>query len=199
MNTEDIRAGDVANHLKESAAMHTRAAEHCADAVVQAADMIAACFSAEGKLLICGNGGSAADSQHMAAEFTSRLTKEFERPGLPAVALTTDTSFLTAYANDIDFHGVFARQVQALGKPGDVLLGISTSGNSENVVRAFTQAKELGVSRIALMGAKGKLADMADIAICVPSDDTQLVQESHLSIEHMVCHLVESRLFRDKH
>lgn len=197
MISETQRAGEVQKHLRQSAAMHEQVAEKCIDSILHAANMIADCFSAGGKLLICGNGGSAADSQHMAAEFTSRLTKAFERPGLPAIALTTDTSFLTAYANDIEFDGIFERQVQALGKKGDVVLGISTSGTSKNVIKAFIQAKDSGVQCVALMGTEGKMAKMADVAICVPSSDTQLVQESHLSIEHMICHLVESHLFRD--
>ena len=113
----------------------------CRGASPSAADVITEAFRSGGKLLLCGNGGSAADCQHMAAEFVSRLTKDFERPGLPAIALTTDTSFLTAYTNDCGFEGVFARQVQALGRPGDVLLGISTSGNSANVIQAVEVAR----------------------------------------------------------
>src|SRR5438105_12000887 len=115
----------VANHLRESAAVKLRTLELCTGSIRAAADLVAGAFRAGGKLLLCGNGGSAADCQHMAAEFTSRLSADFVRPALPAIALTTDTSFLTAYANDFDFEGVFARQVEALGKPGDVLLGIS--------------------------------------------------------------------------
>jgi D-sedoheptulose 7-phosphate isomerase len=157
--------------------------------------VIVQAFRAGGKLLLCGNGGSAADCQHMAAEFVSRLTKTFERPGLPAIALTTDSSFLTAYANDCGFDGVFERQVQALGQPGDVVLGISTSGNSPNVVRAVRRARAAGLRSIALTGDGGLLGSLADVAIAVPSTDTQHIQEAHLAIEHLICWLVERELF----
>src|SRR5438105_13433847 len=125
----------IVARLCESAAVMDAAARE-ASSIARAASIITDAFRAGGKLLLCGNGGSAADCQHVAAEFVSRLTRDFDRPGLPAIALTTDTSFLTAYTNDVGFDGVFARQVQALGKPGDVLLAISTSGTSANVLRA---------------------------------------------------------------
>ena len=131
----------------------------------------------------------------MAAEFVSRLTKDFERPGLPAIALTTDTSFLTAYANDCGFEGVFTRQVQALGRPGDVLIGISTSGNSTNVIQAVELARTIGMRTVSLTGSGGRLAKLADVAITVPSDDTQHIQEVHLAVEHLLCMLVERALF----
>ncbi|MDP6511682.1 MAG: SIS domain-containing protein, partial [SAR202 cluster bacterium] len=114
-------------YMIRSADVQKTAADECADAIVSAADLVASAFSNSGKLLLCGNGGSAADCQHMATEFTNQLTQDFVRPALPAIALTTDTSFLTAYSNDTDYDGVFGRQVEALGKPGDVLIGISTS------------------------------------------------------------------------
>lgn len=163
--------------------------------IIEASMLIAKSMGQGGKLLICGNGGSAADCQHMAAEFTCQLTKDFVRPALPAIALTTDTSFLTAYSNDIGFLGVFKRQVEALGKPGDVLLGISTSGNSPNVIEAFQQAKQSSISCIALVGEGGKLAELADIAITVQAKNNQIVQECHLAIEHLICHFVERALF----
>jgi D-sedoheptulose 7-phosphate isomerase len=131
----------------------------------------------------------------MAAEFVSRLTKDFERPGLPAIALTTDTSFLTAYANDCGFDGIFARQVQALGRPGDVLLGISTSGNSPNVIQAVELARATGLRTVSLTGSGGRLGKLADVAIAVPNDDTQHIQETHLAVEHLLCLLVERALF----
>jgi D-sedoheptulose 7-phosphate isomerase len=133
----------------------------------------------------------------MAAEFVSRLTKEVERPALPAIALTTDTSFLTAFANDCGYDGVFKRQVEALGVKGDVFLGISTSGSSRNVLQAMVVAKERGLRCIALMGEAGLLKDLADVSIAVPSSHTQYIQESHLSIEHLICELVERELFSD--
>lgn len=165
-------------------------------AIVSAAKLIAETFNSGGKLLLCGNGGSAADCQHMAAEFTSRLTKEFDRPGLPAIALTTDTSFLTAYANDVDFDGVFGRQVEALGKAGDVLIAISTSGNSKNIIRAVGAARQNGVRVIALTGSGGRLKELADVAVSVPSSITSHIQEAHLAIEHIICDLVEHILFK---
>jgi D-sedoheptulose 7-phosphate isomerase len=131
----------------------------------------------------------------MATEFTSILRKTVKRPGLPAIALTTDTSFLTAYGNDFGFAGVFERQIEALGRPGDVLLAISTSGNSENILRAAGAARARNVTVIALTGSGGKLGETADVAIRVPETDTQFIQESHLAIEHTICELVEDALF----
>lgn len=188
----------IFRHLQESADVKRKLADACTDAILAAAEMISNCFRAGGKLLICGNGGSAADCQHMAAEFTSRLSMDYARPGLPAIALTVDSSFLTAYANDFEFSGVFARQVQALGKPGDVLLGLSTSGNSGNVVRGVETAKALGLKTIVMTGAGGRLPALADIAICVPHTRTQYIQESHLAAEHIICYLVERSLYGDK-
>lgn len=146
-------------------------------------------------MLICGNGGSAADAQHIAAELVSRLSKELDRPGLPAIALTTDTSFITAYGNDVDFGGIFERQVQALGRPGDVLVAISTSGNSPNVLRAVALAKRMNLRTIALTGEGGRLAGEVECAITIPSRNTQYVQEALLSVEHIICELVEFALF----
>jgi D-sedoheptulose 7-phosphate isomerase len=182
-------------HLTQSAKVKQEAAETCVPAILAAAEMIAECFRGGGKLLLCGNGGSAADCQHVAAEFVCRLSADFQRPGLPAMALTTDSSFLTAFANDFDFDGIFARQVQALGRPGDVLLGISTSGGSKNVVQAFRAAKPLGIRRVALTGAGGELPALADLAIQVPSIRAAFIQESHLAIEHVLCDLVERMIF----
>jgi phosphoheptose isomerase len=185
----------VRAHLIESAETKRKVAETCLDSILSAALLIAESFRSGGKLLLCGNGGSAADSQHMAAEFVSRLTKEFERPGLPAIALTTDTSFLTAFANDCGFEGIFERQVRALGRPGDVLIGISTSGNSPNVIRGIEAARELNMSTVVLTGSGGRLSEMANIAIAIPSANTQYIQEAHLAIEHILCDLVECYLF----
>jgi D-sedoheptulose 7-phosphate isomerase len=134
----------------------------------------------------------------MAAEFVSRLTKEFERPGLPAIALTTDTSFLTAFANDCGFEGIFERQVQTLGKPADVLLGISTSGNSPNVIRAVEAARAADMHTIALTGRGGRLGAIAHVTIAIPSTNTQYIQEAHLAVEHILCELVEHSLFREQ-
>lgn len=185
-------------HLLASAEIKRRMTETCLESIHLAADRILRAFRAGGKVLLCGNGGSAADCQHMAAEFVSRLTKDFDRPGLPAIALTTDSSFLTAFANDCGFEGVFARQVQALGKQEDVLIGISTSGNSPNVVRAVEVAKAAGISTIALTGNGGCLVKIADVTITVPSADTQYIQEAHLAVEHILCELVERALFTNR-
>jgi phosphoheptose isomerase len=195
MLTNAERRETARAYLQESADIKRRTAEECEDAILAAADLIAQTFRAGAKLLLCGNGGSAADCQHMATEFVSRLTKNFARPGLPAIALTTDTSFLTAFANDCGFDGVFERQVQALGRPGDTLLGISTSGNSPNVVRAVRAARTAGLRSIVLTGAGGLLASLADVAIAVPTTDTQHIQETHLAIEHLICWFVERDLF----
>lgn len=172
-------------------------AEICGTDIILAATMIRDCFKTGGKLMLCGNGGSAADCQHMATEFVSRLSKNIQRPGLPALALTTDTSFLTAFSNDFNYAGLFARQVQALGKVEDVLLGISTSGNSANIIAAVTAAKKLGIKVIVLTGNSGTLATMSNVSIQVPSDNTQHIQEAHLAIEHILCELVENDLYGD--
>jgi len=182
--------------LLESAEVKRLVVENCLDSIVSAAELIADGFRSGGKILLCGNGGSAADCQHMAAEFVSILRRDFERPGLPAIALTTDTSFLTAYANDFGYDGIFARQVEALGKAGDLLVGISTSGNSLNVIRAVDSAHRVGMRTVALTGRGGKLPGMVNVAVAVPSADTQHIQEAHLAIEHVICELVERHLFR---
>ena len=184
--------------LIESADVQRQAAEACTESLVAAAEAIASCFSSTGKVLLCGNGGSAADCQHMATEFVGRLSKQHDRPGLPAIALTTDSSFLTAHANDVGFDAVFERQVQALGRPGDVLIGVSTSGSSTNVLRAMGAASAIGMLTIALTGSAGRIAQLAEILVAVPSSDTQYIQEALLAIEHTICELVEHSLYGDE-
>jgi D-sedoheptulose 7-phosphate isomerase len=164
-------------------------------AVVKAAAAATASLQAGNKLLLCGNGGSAADCQHVAAELVSSLSHDFERPPIRAIALTTDTSFLTAYSNDFGFDGVFERQVRALGTSGDVLVCISTSGASSNVLRAAAAARELGVVTIGLSGEGGQLESNVDYPIVVPSRDTQHIQETLLPIEHVFCYLIERGLY----
>ncbi len=203
LNELSVGSGDLAEqpedqvrrHLLESASVTQRVAQECAASIVAAAKVMASTFRKGGKILLCGNGGSAADCQHVATEFTSRLTKDFVRPGLPAIALTTDTSFLTAYANDVDFETGFARQVQALGKPGDTLIGISTSGNSANVLRAVETAKGIGMATVGLLGEGGRLTQLVDVAVVVPSRHTLYTQEALLSVEHVLCYLVERAVF----
>jgi D-sedoheptulose 7-phosphate isomerase len=187
----------VRKHLAESAAVKQRLAQSAAaPVIVEAAGRLAERVSRGGKIMLCGNGGSAADSQHIAAEFTSRLRASMERPGIPAIALTTDTSFLTARGNDYGFDDVFERLVDGLGLPEDALIGISTSGTSRNVVRAATRAREKGMLTVGLLGGTGGvLAGIVDLPIVVPSDSTQHIQESHIAIGHILCELLEEMLY----
>ena len=146
------------------------------------------------KILIAGNGGSAADAQHFAAELVGRYG--FDRPSLPALALTTDTSNLTAIGNDYGYDFVFSRQLEGMAEEGDLFIGISTSGNSENILNAFKSAKQKGVITVALSGRDGgKMAEVADYTLIVPSDATPRIQESHLLIEHMICDAIEKEMF----
>lgn len=163
-------------------------------AVVEAGRITAEAMKAGRKLMVCGNGGSAADSQHLVAEFVSRLT--VDRPAMRAVALTTDTSILTAIGNDYSYDNVFERQVEALGQKGDVLLAISTSGNSKNCVKALKLARKMDIHTIAYTGNKGgAMAEFADINVIIPSGTTMNIQESHLALEHIYCMVVERFYF----
>jgi D-sedoheptulose 7-phosphate isomerase len=162
--------------------------------LMEIADKIVECYKKTGKVLICGNGGSAADSQHIAGELVGKF--KLERSPLCAIALSTDTSILTAWSNDYNFEGVFARQVEAHAKENDILLGISTSGNSKNVIKAFEMGKRIGTYNISLTGEEGrKLKELSDICFDVPSRDTPRIQEAHMLIYHIVCDLVEKKLF----
>jgi len=164
------------------------------DAVVRAGEITAEAMKSGRKLMVCGNGGSAADSQHLVAEFVSRLT--VDRPALRSVALTTDTSILTAIGNDYDYSNVFERQVEALGNPGDVLLAISTSGNSKNCVKALKLAREMGIHTVSYTGNNGgAMKDLSDINVVIPSSTTMNIQESHLALEHIFCMVVERCYF----
>jgi D-sedoheptulose 7-phosphate isomerase len=178
----------------DSADLKYAAAEILAKPIADAVSALVGCITGGGKVLACGNGGSASDAQHFAAELVGRF--ERERPGLAAVALTTDTSILTAIANDFGFEGVFARQVEAIGRRGDVLVGISTSGASRDVLLAVREARERGLATIALTGDRGgELAGLVDVAIRVPSDATSHIQEGHLAIEHALAFAVEDALY----
>ncbi len=189
----------ICGHLLSSAEVIRLTAELCVNEIDAAAGLIANCLKQGGKTLLCGNGGSAADSQHIAAEFVNLLSQDVLRPALAAMALTTDSSIITAAANDFGFDAVFARQVEALGQPGDVLIGISTSGNSVNVVRAISRARELGIHTVALTGATGgTLADTADIVVCVPSTRVQHIQETHIAVGHILCAIVENIVCRQE-
>ena len=187
---------DVAAHFDASAEALRDTAVLCADDIVQVAAELADAVRGGGKILLCGNGGSAADAQHFAAELVGRLERALERPAIPAVALTTDACFLTAWANDTDFADVFVRQVEALARAGDVLVLISTSGNSPNVVAAAEAARERGVLSVGLLGGDGgELASLVDRAVIVPCEKTQHVQECHAAVIHVVCSLVERALY----
>ncbi|MFP1878670.1 D-sedoheptulose 7-phosphate isomerase [Lonsdalea quercina] len=148
------------------------------------------------KIIIAGNGGSAADSQHIAAEFVSRFF--YDRPGLPAIALTTDTSILTAIGNDYGYEKVFSRQIQAIGRKGDIFIGITTSGNSKNIIEAIHEAKKSGLYTVGLCGNKGSILELADICLSVPSDITPYIQESHIMIGHIICAMVERNMFPEE-
>jgi len=188
---EDARA-----YLEESATVTARSVDACLDDVVAASEILSASLHRGGKVLICGNGGSAADAQHLATEFVSTLTVDHPRPSIPAIALTTDTSLLTAVANDFGVEGMFARQVESLGAEGDALIAISTSGNSTNVLKAAETARAGAIRVIALTGESGgKLAPSADVAIRVPSAVTAHIQEAHLAIEQLLALLVEEELY----
>ena len=191
----EILLARAKKHLIESLEVKRILLNEGMETVVQAAELLVNAFKSRKKLLLCGNGGSAADCQHMATEFVSRLSADFDRDGLPAMALTTDTSYLTAYANDFGFGGVFERQVLTFGNQGDILIGISTSGNSANVIRAITAAQKKQMKTIAIIGKSGTMAKICDIVISVPSQDTQYIQEAHLAIEHIICDLVEQGIF----
>ena len=165
-----------------------------AEKVARAAELIIASVKADGKVLIFGNGGSAADAQHIAAELVNRLN--YDRPPIAAIALTTDSSILTSVGNDLSFDELFERQVRALGREGDVVLAISTSGNSPNVLRAVAAARELGLKTIALTGRDaGKLGGAVDVALVVAAHSTQRIQETHITIGHILCELVEDAVY----
>ena len=188
----DIMISEI---LHRSAEVKNKMISVCAGPAEQAAQMIATSMREGGKLMLCGNGGSAGDSQHLAAEFVATLDHTKTRPSLPALSLTTDTSFLTAYANDFGFEGVFARQVEALGQPGDVLLGISTSGNSKNVLAAAKVAKDNQISVIAFTGETGgQMADFSDLLVAIPSRIIMHIQECHIALGHAITARVETLL-----
>jgi D-sedoheptulose 7-phosphate isomerase len=184
----------------ESADLKYQAADLLARPISDAVHAVLGCLTAGGKVLACGNGGSASDAQHFAAEFVGRF--ERERPGLAAIALTTDTSILTAIGNDYDFSQVFSKQVQALGQPGDVLIAMSTSGNSANVLAAVQAAHEKEMTVVALTGrGGGKLKDMlaeTDVHICVPHERTARIQEVHILALHCLCDAIDVQLLGEQ-
>jgi D-sedoheptulose 7-phosphate isomerase len=180
-----------------SALQATLADSQIADTIVTVAELTAKAMLAGGKLMVAGNGGSAADAQHLVAEFVVRLVEN--RPALRAVALTTDTSIMTAAGNDFNFDCIFARQVEALGQPGDVFLGISTSGNSKNILQAAQQAREMKITTVGFTGNNGgKMASLFDHNVIIPSNVTMNIQECHLALEHIFCLAVERFYFGEK-
>ena len=186
----------VKRHFEDSIRVKQASQERLTPAIVEAAQAISLALTQGGKVLSCGNGGSAGDAQHFSSEMLNRF--EMERPGLAAVALTTDSSTLTSIANDYDFNRIFSRQVQALGNPGDILLAISTSGNSGNILEAVTAARSRQMRVVALTGRDGgKLSGLLedqDIEICVPGDSTARIQEVHLLVIHCLCDLIDQHI-----
>ena len=185
----------ICARLRQSAAVKTQIAEDdmILSRIEEAADRITRCLRAKGTLFLCGNGGSASDAQHIAGELVGRF--EMERHGWPAVALSCDGAVMSSIMNDYGAEKVFERQVEAYVRRGDILLGISTSGNSENVYRAVRSARELGAYTIGLLGKRGgRIAAICDLPVIVPSDSTARIQESHITIGHILCELVERRV-----
>jgi D-sedoheptulose 7-phosphate isomerase len=186
----------INDSLIESSETKLKMISDCSAQIEEAVSILVTAFRSGNKLLLCGNGGSAADCQHIAAEFVIRLSHDFVRPALPAIALTTDTSNLTAGSNDIGFENVFARSVEALGRKDDVLLAISTSGNSANIIKAVDKALTRGMIVIGFLGGNGgKLVSMVDLSLIIPSSSTQRIQEGHITAAHILCELVEKELF----
>ena len=183
----------ILNILEAGIAIKRHCVQTNVDNIIKAAGMLASCIASGNKVLIFGNGGSAADAQHLAAEFVNRF--QIERPPLAAIALTTDTSILTSIGNDYHFDDIFSKQVEALGRQGDIAWGISTSGNSANVIRAIKAAKKIGMSTIGMTGRAGELAACVDFVFAVASDTTATIQESHITVGHILCDLVDRILY----
>jgi len=184
----------IRRHLYSSAEIKRNIAEGLSDKIAEAAMLIVDCFRSGGKVILFGNGGSAADAQHIAGELVGRF--KMERDALPAIALTTNTSILTALGNDYGYGAIFERQIKAWTAKGDVIIGISTSGSSANVIAGIEEAKRLSARTIALTGGNGgRLAEAADLALIVPSSDTPRIQEGHIAIGHVICHIVEETMF----
>lgn len=184
----------ILKRFQESGEVKTQFIEKSLPTLIEAIHWIVHCVESGNKLFFFGNGGSAADAQHLAAEFVNRYL--LNRPALPAIALTTDTSILTSISNDTDFSEVFSRQLLALGRKGDIAIGITTSGNSPNILKAFEAAKRIGMKTIALAGKDGgRVAKVADLSLIVPSHSTPRIQETHILIGHILCEMVETLLF----
>jgi len=186
----------IEESLNESAATKKLMLEKNFEEINEAADILIGVVKTGRKIMFIGNGGSAADSQHLATEFVIRLSHDLDRPSIPAIALTTDTSMLTAGGNDIGFENVFARNVEGLGSEGDALICISTSGNSPNILKAVEKAKEKKIITIGFLGKDGgKLIKECDYSVLIPSDNTQRIQEGHITAGHIICEIVERELY----
>ncbi|MEC7759747.1 MAG: SIS domain-containing protein [Candidatus Neomarinimicrobiota bacterium] len=185
---------DIQKIIQESVHVKSAMLAECSQDIQSAAQMMIDTAKRGNKIFWCGNGGSAADAQHMAAELMGGL-RDHDRPAIASIALTTDSSFLTAWANDTDYGSIFSRQIQGLGEEGDVLVAISTSGNSANVIQGIKAAKAKSMKVIVLTGKSGgEMAGKGDVTICIPSDDTQRIQEGHLLTEHILCESVEAAI-----
>ena len=171
---------------------------HASSAINDTADALVAAFKSGNKVLICGNGGSAADSQHFAAEFVNAFSRDLDRKALPAIALSTDTSILTSIANDFEFENIFSRHVMAYGKPGDVLVTLTTSGTSKNCIKAVQMAESLKMINIVFTKENAAIISLSDVAIEVPSQNTQHIQECHMLAYHVITEIVEDMLFREE-
>jgi len=190
------RQAFIQDQLNASARTMARTYEDCTGDIIKAVDAIIRAYNHHRKILLCGNGGSAGDAQHLATEMVIRMNPAIKRPGLPAIALTADSTLLTAGANDIGYDQVFARSVEALGQEGDVLIGLSTSGKSESVNNAMRLARAMKMTTIALGGrGGGPMKELADIAIIVPSDETAHIQEGHIAIGHIIFTMVENEMY----
>ena len=186
----------IIESLVESSETKIKIQHACMDDILAAVELLTDAFKQGKKLLLCGNGGSAADCQHIATELMIRLSHKIQRKALPAIALSTDTSNLTAGGNDIGFENVFARSVEGLGNEGDVLLAISTSGNSPNIIKAVEKAKEKKLTVIGFLGGNGgKLKSLVDLHVLIPSFNTQRIQEGHITVAHIICELTEQDLY----
>ena len=186
----------ISQSLTDSSKVKLLVLEKCYEPIIKAADILVDAVRSGKKIMLAGNGGSAADSQHIATEFMIRLSHDLSRPAIAAIALTTDSSNITAGGNDIGFENVIARSIEGLGNEGDVFICISTSGNSPNILKAVKKAKEKSISVVGFLGGKGgKLAEMCDVPVIVPTENTQRIQESHITIGHILCEIVERELY----
>ncbi|KAA0211411.1 MAG: SIS domain-containing protein [Ignavibacteriaceae bacterium] len=186
----------IRDSLQESSQVKERILSECLTDINLFADKVISSLKSGGKILLCGNGGSAADCQHIATELVVRLSHDLNRPAIAAIAITTDTSNLTAGGNDIGFENIFARSVEALGKTGDVLFCISTSGNSPNILKAIHQAKSTGMVIAGLSGdTGGKMLPLCDVCIKIPSRNVQRIQEGHITVAHILCEIIEREMY----